>query len=153
MGLALGLTLTYYTSVAKKLKLQVKKFWGLIPTFVEVTGEKLLGGETPIHCKFLILIMRKKILKTSTQLLILSIFLLDTIVRLFENCWESQRDKIHSLWENILSYQVIFSFWERVAKQANKENTFFFVSLRLPLISPRYIVLKLNQKITTKISN
>ena len=47
MGLALGLTLTYYTSVAKKLKLQVKKFWWLIPTFVEVTGEKLLGGGDP----------------------------------------------------------------------------------------------------------
>ena len=31
--------------VAKGLTLKVKKFWGLIPTFVEVTGEKLVGGE------------------------------------------------------------------------------------------------------------
>ena len=28
----------------KRLKLKVRKFWGLIPTFVEVTGEKLVGG-------------------------------------------------------------------------------------------------------------
>ena len=32
-----------YTSVAKGLKLKARKFWGLIPTFVEVTGEKLVG--------------------------------------------------------------------------------------------------------------
>ena len=29
--------------MAKGLKLIVKSFWGLIPTFVEVTGEKLVG--------------------------------------------------------------------------------------------------------------
>ena len=28
----------------KELELKVRKFWGLIPTFVEVTGEKLVGG-------------------------------------------------------------------------------------------------------------
>ena len=33
---------SFYTSVAKVLKLKVRKFWGLIPTFVEVTGEKLI---------------------------------------------------------------------------------------------------------------
>ena len=43
-GLALGMALKFYTSVAKGLKLIVKKFWELIPTFVEVTGEKLVGG-------------------------------------------------------------------------------------------------------------
>ena len=31
-------------SVAKGLKLQVRKFFGLNPTFVEVTEEKLVGG-------------------------------------------------------------------------------------------------------------
>ena len=31
----------FYTSLSKGLKLKVRKFWGLIPTFVEVTGEKL----------------------------------------------------------------------------------------------------------------
>ena len=30
--------------MAKGLKLKVRKFWGLIPTFVEVTGGKLVEG-------------------------------------------------------------------------------------------------------------
>ena len=33
-----------YTSLSKELKLKVRKFWRVIPTFVEVTGEKLVGG-------------------------------------------------------------------------------------------------------------
>ena len=44
LGLALGTNLKFYTSVAIVLKLHVKIFLGLIPTFVEVTGEKLVGG-------------------------------------------------------------------------------------------------------------
>ena len=44
LGLALGANLKFYTSMAKGLKLKVRKFWGLIPTFVEVKGEKLVGG-------------------------------------------------------------------------------------------------------------
>ena len=44
VGLALGTNLKFYTSVAKGLKLKVRKFWGLILTFVEVTGEKLVAG-------------------------------------------------------------------------------------------------------------
>ena len=48
LGLALGTKLKSYTSVAKGLKLKVRKFWGLIPTFVEVTGEKLVGGFAPL---------------------------------------------------------------------------------------------------------
>ena len=43
LGLALGMALTFYTSMAKGLKLKVRKFWGLIPTFVEVTGGKVVG--------------------------------------------------------------------------------------------------------------
>ena len=43
LGLALGANLKFYTSMAKELKLKVKKFWGLIP--IEVTGEKLVGWE------------------------------------------------------------------------------------------------------------
>ena len=38
------MNLKFYTSVTKGLKLKVRKFWGLVLTFVEVTGEKLLGG-------------------------------------------------------------------------------------------------------------
>ena len=44
LGLALGMALKLYTNVTKWLKLKVKKFCGLIPTFVEVTGEKLVGS-------------------------------------------------------------------------------------------------------------
>ena len=43
-GLALGTNLKFYTSVGIKLKLKVRKFWGLIPAFIEVTGEKLVRG-------------------------------------------------------------------------------------------------------------
>ena len=43
LGLALGTNLKFYTSLSKGLKLKVRKFWGLILTFVEVTGEKLVG--------------------------------------------------------------------------------------------------------------
>ena len=42
LGLALGANLKFYTSVAKRLK--VRKFSGLILTFLEVTEEKLVGG-------------------------------------------------------------------------------------------------------------
>ena len=34
----------FYTCVAEKLKPKVRKFCGPILTFVEITGEKLLGG-------------------------------------------------------------------------------------------------------------
>ena len=44
LGLTQGANMKFYTNVAKGLKLKVRKFWGLIPTFVEVTGKKL-GGE------------------------------------------------------------------------------------------------------------
>ena len=44
LGLALRMTLKFHTSVAKVLKLKLKKFCGLSPTFVEVTGKKLVGG-------------------------------------------------------------------------------------------------------------
>ena len=37
------MALKFYTSVAKGLKLKVRKFLGVIPKFVEVTGEKLVG--------------------------------------------------------------------------------------------------------------
>ena len=43
--LALGMTLKFYASVTKRLKLKFRKFWELILMLVEVTGEKPL---TPI---------------------------------------------------------------------------------------------------------
>ena len=42
MGLALGVALKFYKSVAKELKLKVRGFLGLIPTRIEVTGKKLV---------------------------------------------------------------------------------------------------------------
>ena len=45
LGLALGTNLKFYTSVGKELKLNVRKFWRPIPTFVEVTGVKLVRGD------------------------------------------------------------------------------------------------------------
>ena len=39
LGLVLGMSWKFYTSVAKELKLEFKKCLGLIPTFIEVTGE------------------------------------------------------------------------------------------------------------------
>ena len=45
LGLALGLALKFYTSVAKGLKkLKVRKTFGLTSTFIDVAGEKLIGG-------------------------------------------------------------------------------------------------------------
>ena len=44
LGLALGMVLKFYTSVAKWLKLKTRRFCELIPTFVEVTEEKLVRG-------------------------------------------------------------------------------------------------------------
>ena len=44
LELASGMALKFYTSVAEGLKIKIKKFWWLIPTFVEVTGEKLVRG-------------------------------------------------------------------------------------------------------------
>ena len=43
LGLSIGINLTFYISVAKGLKLKVRKFWGLVPTYVETAGEKLIG--------------------------------------------------------------------------------------------------------------
>ena len=42
LRVALGRNFKFYTSVAKRLKLKVIKFGGLNPTFVEITGEKLV---------------------------------------------------------------------------------------------------------------
>ena len=38
------MALKYYTREEKRLKLKVKKIWGLILMFVEVAGKKLVVG-------------------------------------------------------------------------------------------------------------
>ena len=43
MGLELGMTFKFYTTVATVLKLKFRKFCGLIPTLIEITGKKLVG--------------------------------------------------------------------------------------------------------------
>ena len=44
LGLALSIALKFYKMVAKELTLKVRKFLGLLPTFVDVIGEKLVGS-------------------------------------------------------------------------------------------------------------
>ena len=44
LGLALGVVLKFYTSVARGLKVKVTQFLGLILALVEVTGERLVRG-------------------------------------------------------------------------------------------------------------
>ena len=53
LGLALGANLKFYTNLSKGLELKFRKFWGLILTFVEATGEKLVGGGILNKVKYL----------------------------------------------------------------------------------------------------
>ena len=56
----------------------------------------------------------------------------------------------------ITHYEKIFSHIKQKSSYFEKGlgiNNIFVVSLRLPLFSPRYITLKRNQKIISKISN
>ena len=64
LGLAPGITLKFYISVKKGFKLKFRRFLGLIPTFVEVTGEKMVGegGCFPPHYFTEIFSSRNKIL-------------------------------------------------------------------------------------------
>ena len=44
IGLAISIILKFFTSVLKWLKLKVRRFGVLIPAFLEVKVEKLVGG-------------------------------------------------------------------------------------------------------------
>ena len=46
MGLALGITLKFYTIVKKGLRLKVRKFQGLIPMFVKDKRGNPVGGDS-----------------------------------------------------------------------------------------------------------
>ena len=48
--MALGVALIFYSSVTKWLKLKVRTFCGLTPTFVEVIEEKPVGGGGEPFC-------------------------------------------------------------------------------------------------------
>ena len=48
LGLALGMALKFYTSVARELKVQIRRFLGIIIAFVEDTLEKMGVPPTPI---------------------------------------------------------------------------------------------------------
>ena len=39
------MALKIFNSVAKRIKVKVRKFFGLTPTFAEVTGEKVARGD------------------------------------------------------------------------------------------------------------
>ena len=54
LGLELGMALKFYISVAKGVKIKVRMFWGLIPTFLEVSGGKLVveGPFCPLRPKY-----------------------------------------------------------------------------------------------------
>ena len=41
------MTLKFYTIVAKRLRLKIRKFVGLIPRFVEVTGKNMVERAVP----------------------------------------------------------------------------------------------------------
>ena len=43
LGLGQGMTLNFYASVEKGLKMKVRRFLWLIPTFAEITREKLVA--------------------------------------------------------------------------------------------------------------
>ena len=50
LGLALGMALKFTHVWQKGLKRKVKKFWGLIPTFAEVTGKIVWGERGGFFC-------------------------------------------------------------------------------------------------------
>ena len=47
-GLAQGMNLKFYASVTKGLNIKVRQFRGLVPTFLEVTGVKLVGDKNRV---------------------------------------------------------------------------------------------------------
>ena len=90
LGLALGSNLKFYTSVAKELKLKFRKFWGLIPSFVEVTGEKVVGGGIFLQKYFKIYIKYLYQVKNTLEILVALLRLIrGNLMELYENITKS----------------------------------------------------------------
>ena len=98
LGVALGMALKFCTIVAKQLKLKVGTFLWLIPTFVEVTGKKLVRTDflspTPLPSE----IRLKFDLRFRGKFIFFNIFeklILARISRkLYNNCSEQAVSKI-----------------------------------------------------------
>ena len=102
-----------------------------------------------LHCKFLILILRKK--NTQNEHIIAH-FEYFFICHYIKTIWLAET--LNEI--KITHYEKIFSYIKQEFSHFEKGlviNDIFVVSLRLPLFSPRYITLKRNQKIVSKISN
>ena len=101
------------------------------------------------HCKFLILILRKK--NTENEHIIAHL-------EYFVTCHYSKTvwftEYLNEI--KITHYEEIFSHIKQKLSHFEKRlgiNNIFVVSMRLSLFSPRCITLKQNQKIISKISN
>ena len=109
----------------------------------------LVGYSFLIQCKFLILILRKKNPQN------------EHIIVRFEHFFTCHYSKTVWLAGNlneikITHYEEIFSHIKQKFSHFKKGlgiNNIFFVSMRLPLVSPRYITLKRNQKMISKTCN
>ena len=82
LELALGTSLKSYNIVAKRLRLKVSEFWGLTPTFVEITGKILVGGAfLPIPLSILKRVKPKFFTKTILNIknsMVLTVSVLET---------------------------------------------------------------------------
>ena len=52
LGLTKAMNLKFQTNVDKEFKLKVSNFYGLLPMFVEVIEEKLVGGRWGVSLPF-----------------------------------------------------------------------------------------------------
>ena len=111
--LALGTNLKFYTNLAKVLKVKVRNFFGIVPTFAEVTRKKLARGVGPFcpppilnrvsnifshdhHCysfilnKFLVAIITKVIVLgimtiDSTSIITITVFISSYVIFIVTN--------------------------------------------------------------------
>ena len=104
----------FYTSVAKGLKQKVRTFWRLIPTFAEVTGEKLVegGGEGGLFPLFVILnrVKQRNIRVFLSRILKSSVCVLEVCGRQTGNLWAEFCFFILKLEFLLLTYR---KFWLR----------------------------------------